>query len=89
MIVTIEIQNLKCGGCAHTIISSLEGLSNVEDVHINVASSELTYNCLTAEDKQVVAQKLKNLGYPVIEDENSISLKAKSYISCAIGKIKK
>ena len=89
MIVTIEIQNLKCGGCAHTIISSLEGLNNVQDVYINVDSSELTYKCLTAADKIAVVQKLNNLGYPVIEDENSISLKAKSYVSCAIGKIKK
>jgi copper chaperone CopZ len=89
MNITKQIQNLKCGGCAHTIISSLEELNNIDDVNLNIDSSEINFICLTTEDEQIVYQELKNLGYPVIEDENTLSLKAKSYISCAIGKIKK
>jgi len=89
MKTTIQIQNLKCGGCAHTIISSLNGLDNISDVQINVETSEVSFNYLTEVDKKAVYQKLKSLGYPAVEEENSLGLKAKSYISCAIGKIKK
>jgi len=89
MKTTIQIQNLKCGGCAHTIISSLNGLDNVSDVQINVETSEVSFNYLTEVDKKAAYQKLKSLGYPAVEEENSLGLKAKSYISCAIGKIKK
>ena len=89
MKITKEIQNLKCGGCAHTITSSLEELNNISNVELNVDSSEVSFTCLTEADKEIAYQKLKNLGYPVIDDENTLGLKAKSYISCAIGKIKK
>ncbi len=89
MNITKQIQNLKCGGCAHTIISSLEELNSIDEVSLNIDSSEINFICLTADDEQIVYQKLKKLGYPVIDDENTLSLKAKSFISCAIGKIKK
>jgi len=89
MKITKVIQNLKCGGCAHTIISSLNGLDNISDVQINVETSQVSFNFLTEVDKKVVCQKLKSLGYPVVEEENSLGLKAKSFISCAIGKINK
>jgi len=89
MKTTIQIHNLKCGGCAHTIISSLNGLDNISDVQINVETSQVSFNFLTEVDEKAVYQKLKSLGYPVVEEENSLGLKAKSFISCAIGKINK
>jgi len=89
MIITKQIQNLKCGGCAHTIITSLEEINNISNVKLNVNESEVSFSCLTTDEEQVVYNQLKNLGYPIIDDENTLGLKAKSYISCAIGKIKK
>lgn len=89
MILTKQIQNLKCGGCAHTIISNLNKLDNIDNVQLNVETSEVSFNCINEIDVKTVYQKLKALGYPIIEEENSIALKAKSYISCAVGKIKK
>jgi hypothetical protein len=37
-------------------------------------------------DEQVVIQKLDDLGYPVA-GHNSVVKKAKSYLSCAIGRM--
>jgi hypothetical protein len=34
-----------------------------------------------------VKSKLESLGYPMDEEHNSLFKKAKSYISCAIGRI--
>ena len=89
MKITKQIQNLKCGGCAHTIISGLEEINNINDVSLNIDTSEVSFAYSVIGDEQIVFQKLKSLGYPVIDDENTLGLKAKSYISCAIGKIKK
>lgn len=89
MNITKEIQNLKCGGCAHTIITGLNNLDNINDVEINVEKSLVSFRCLTEVDEQSVYKKLKEIGYPIVGEDNSFGLKAKSYISCAIGKIKK
>jgi len=89
MKITKQIQNLKCGGYAHTIILSLEKLNSIDNVKLNVGTSEISFSFLTIDDKQFAYQKLKSLGYPVIDNENTLGLRAKSYISCAIGKIKK
>jgi len=35
-----------------------------------------------------VKEKLKSLGYPSIEDTNGVITKAKSFVSCATGKLK-
>lgn len=89
MYITIEIQNLKCGGCAHTITSNLNSLENISDVVINDEKSQVSFSYLTEVDMEKVYKKLKTLGYLVVGEENSLGLKAKSYVSCAIGKINK
>ena len=41
---TIQIQNLKCGGCANTIITQLSKLDNVSDVKVNNDTNEVDFN---------------------------------------------
>ena len=38
MTTTLEIQNLKCGGCAHTIISKLNELEGIQNVSVDTES---------------------------------------------------
>ena len=37
MTTIIKIQNLKCGGCANTIIKKVSDIENVTNVNVNVA----------------------------------------------------
>jgi hypothetical protein len=37
----------------------------------------------------MVKDKLKSLGYPSIDDENTLTSRAKSFVSCATGKLSK
>lgn len=87
MTSVIPIQNLKCGGCAKTIISKLEEISNVTNVSVNVETSSVSFNAINQEDITTVKTKLKSIGYPSIDEDNSVFSKAKSFVSCATGKL--
>ncbi len=86
MTTTIQIENLKCGGCAATIKKGLLGLENIHEVHIDVEKSMVT---VTSEniDLVKVKTKLSKLGYPEEGDENTVLHKAKSFVSCAVGRV--
>lgn len=86
---TVIIQNLKCGGCAKTITTNISELENIMNVSVNVDESSVTFDFTTDKDAEVVKNKLSALGYPVEGDANSITSKAKSFVSCATGKMSK
>ncbi len=82
----IYIENLKCGGCANTIIKELSLISTVKDVKVDVEKSQVSL--VTNEDTLTeVKLKLSKLGYPEVGDKNNVLHKAKSFVSCAVGRI--
>jgi len=89
MKTTIEIQNLKCGGCEATIINKLSGLNNVEEVLVNHENGSVTFKHNTSDDLDNVKKTLTKLGYPQVGEQNKLPTKAKSYISCAVGRMNK
>ena len=84
---SITIQNLKCGGCANTIQNALAKIGGLSDVTIDVDNSIIEYNIQSFQAELDMKEKLSSLGYPGIEDENTLAKKAKSYISCAVGRV--
>ena len=89
---TFEVLNIKCGGCTNTVKKALlEEFGEVE-VDLEVMPRKIT---LDIEDDKIddLKQKLKSLGYPFVDEKlNTIEkfgTTAKSFISCAIGKIDK
>ena len=82
---TLKVVNIKCGGCEKGIISALEkkGLSNVR---VNVANQTISFDG----DINIARKKLASMGYPEAgsKQAKSILKKAKSYMSCAVGKMK-
>jgi copper chaperone CopZ len=87
---TFQVLNVKCGGCANTLKKSLlEEFGEVE-VNLEVMPREIT---LKIEENQIesLKSKLKTLGYPLSSDElntiEKITTTAKSFVSCAIGKM--
>ena len=85
--VTITIENLKCHGCAATIKKGLYKFEEIKNVDVEKSSVEITFN---GDDSNIETYKLKlaNLGYPEKGSNNTISI-AKSFISCAIGRVSK
>jgi copper chaperone len=87
METSIVIQNLKCGGCANTITTKLEELNGVKAVVVNIEESSVKFHHTNETTVEMVKEKLKSLGYPEENEVNSLGNKAKSYVSCMIGKI--
>jgi copper chaperone CopZ len=89
MNTSIVVQNLKCGGCAHTITTKLSEIDKISDLIVDVEESKVSFTYNNDEDLEKVREKLKSLGYPSVDDANSLTSKAKSFVSCATGKFSK
>ena len=87
---TFEVLNVKCGGCANTLTKSLKEEFGDVEVNLDVNPRQIT---LDIEDskKEDLKLKLRSLGYPLSNDELSglqkATTTAKSFVSCAIGKM--
>ena len=87
MKTTIDIQNLKCGGCANTITKKLSGIEGLSELEVNNDNHTVSFN-YESENTFVMAKELLNdIGYPATGDKNALTTKAKSFVSCAIGRI--
>ncbi len=85
-----EVLNVKCGGCANTLIKSLADEFGEVSVDLECEPRKIT---LDVEEDQIEKLKLKlrSLGYPLTTDELStvqtLTTTAKSFVSCAVGKM--
>ena len=87
MKTTLEIQNLKCGGCANTIITRLSALENIENVLVNNDNDTVTFNYKEDNNLSEAINLLSKLGYPIVGENNPLTKKAKSFVSCAVGRM--
>ncbi|WP_367651278.1 heavy-metal-associated domain-containing protein [Winogradskyella undariae] len=83
------MQNLKCGGCANTIVTQLSKLDGITDVTVNNDTDEVSFNTDSETTIETVTNKLSDLGYPIAGGANSLPKKAKSFVSCAVGRMTK
>ncbi|MFT7823145.1 MAG: heavy metal-associated domain-containing protein [Sulfurimonas sp.] len=87
---TFEVLNVKCGGCASTLKKKLFDEFGEVEVDLEKEPRQIS---LDIADQQVPSLKkvLKKLGYPMVDEEmgfvESKTTEAKSFISCAIGKM--
>lgn len=86
MTTAIQIENLKCGGCATTIKKGLLSLNAVKEVTVDVENSIVSI-ISENDDLETIKEKLAKLGYPEVGDKNTVLHKAKSFVSCAVGRI--
>ncbi|UMB53454.1 heavy-metal-associated domain-containing protein [Lutibacter sp. A64] len=84
---TLEILNLKCGGCANTIKKGLLTIEGVTEVDIDLETSKVGVNSSEETVLKSVKSKLASMGYPEVGDANTIIHKAKSFVSCATGRM--
>ncbi|MDA9564224.1 heavy-metal-associated domain-containing protein [Flavobacteriales bacterium] len=82
---TIEIDNLKCGGCGNTIQKSLTNIDGVVSAQANPDNGTVDIE-FTSDVMQQVIDKLSSLGYPPAGTTSNVQ-KIKSYASCMIGRI--
>lgn len=86
---TFEVHNVKCGGCANTLITALKEEFGEVTVDLEVHPRKITLD-IDVSQKEALKLKLRGLGYPLTSDELSgfdkAATTAKSFVSCAVGK---
>ena len=88
----IKVVNVKCDGCANTVKTELEKIwaENIK-VWFTENDSVESRNIVFDWDIKKVKSRLSELWYPEVgsDEANNFLKKAKSFISCAVGKINK
>lgn len=87
MIYTESILNVKCGGCVKSINKSVNEIPGVTHVSVDLENATIQFETNESSNFYLVRTKLGGLGYPMDEEHNSLFKKAKSYVSCAIGRM--
>ncbi len=87
---TLQVMNVKCGGCANTLKEALFQTFGEVEVDLTKTPREITLD-IEEEQMEVLAKSLKKIGYPLTTEQmgfvENTSAKAKSFVSCAIGKM--
>ncbi len=83
----IIIQNLKCNDCVNSITKKLTEIENITNVEIDIEDSKVYFDYNQEEALHAVQLKLKEIGYPSIDEANRLLYKGRSYINCALGKM--
>ena len=89
MAYDISVENIKCGGCANTITTRLNALDIIEGCEVDIDTGIISING-DESSRQEVSQLLLKLGYPesgTTEGLKAATAKAKSFVSCAVGKM--
>ena len=85
----INVENIKCGGCASTIRSKLEAMEGIDKIEVDISEGIVSVEAVE-DTREAVTAKLLKLGYPESGTAEGIAAaraKAKSFVSCAVGRI--
>ena len=85
----ISVENIKCGGCANTITTRLNDMDIIDSCEVDVEKGIVSISGDETGRNQVT-QLLHKLGYPesgTAEGLEAAKAKAKSFVSCAVGRI--
>jgi copper chaperone len=86
----IVVENLKCNGCANTIRKELTGMEGVSSVEVDKDAALIRVSYVETLPLDTIKQKLSHLGYPEVDTLhglNKMAANAKSYVSCAVGRL--
>jgi len=84
----ISVENIKCGGCAGTIVKKINAIDGIESTNVEIEAGIVKVNGIDGLHETLLASLLK-MGYPEtgsIEGMAAAKAKAKSFVSCAVGK---
>ncbi len=89
MSFSLQVENIKCAGCAGTIKKRLGELDAVAAVAVEIDTGMVSVDA-DEQQRDAVAALLLKLGYPetgTAEGIKAAAAKAKSFVSCAIGRL--
>ena len=81
----IFVENIKCVGCMTSIKHALLKIKGIVKVEIDKEAEKISLMGHKYELSEVI-KSLNSMGYPQ-QGDNTLFKQAKSYVSCAIGKM--
>ncbi len=81
----IFVENIKCGGCMSGIKKALLEFKGVKSVEITLEEEKILIQGKQL-NREAYIKKMDSMGYPE-KGNNTLFKEAKSYVSCAIGKV--
>jgi len=84
--VSFLVDNIKCGGCGNTVTKKVNSFEGVANVDINVEEGRVSFDAPDDLDIEKVKKGLAKLGYAPQGTSSTIQT-AKSYVSCAVGRM--
>ena len=89
MQLRLEVENVKCGGCARSIEKALRADARISQVSVDPAQGLVVIDA-DADVRAEAYAALAKLGYPErgsVDGLKAAAATAKSFVSCAIGRI--
>lgn len=86
----LEVENIKCGGCANSITAGLMEDPHVMQVQVDVQNGSIWLEIENEGNRESIIERLTKMGYPEtgsVEGLDSMKAKAKSFVSCAVGRM--
>jgi copper chaperone len=83
-----QVENIKCDGCMTTIRKDLLKQTGILTVHVDAEKQMVEVTGDDNMDRLHVISRLEHLGYPLAGNNDLLS-KAKSFVSCAVGRFDK
>lgn len=90
MQIAIEVENIKCAGCASSITGKLKKDDRIQDVLVDVENGIVTLEANNDEVRNDAITSLLKMGYPEtgsVEGLKAVKAKASSFVSCAVGRM--
>lgn len=84
--IIFEVENIKCGGCANSIKKELLKINNNVFIGVDVEEGKIKITGIGELDRDLYIKRLSEMGYSERGKGNIID-RAKSYVSCMIGKL--
>jgi copper chaperone len=62
----VKIKGMSCQHCVMAVTKALKEIEGVQEVAVDLASGEATFNETTAVDQTLVKEKIKKAGFEVV-----------------------
>lgn len=82
----IHVENIKCGGCGNSITNRLMEQHGVNEVEVDLEEGAIKLDHDDIFELSEIESLLTKMGYPPV-GENNLRAKAKSYVSCMVGRM--
>ncbi len=82
----IQVENIKCGGCANSIRNAVLKMKGVSRADVDIESGTITLEVSEDVKRETITSTLRTMGYPEPGKGSGLTTAA-SFVSCMVGRV--